>query len=94
MTSVPSNENDPLDVEEAKREVLEGVATRMAEEIESEGYGAVMTEDEATHGYYLVQWRSEPYALQEKTDEFREGELVCDATYLEIGTPQAPAVWA
>jgi hypothetical protein len=83
ITSIPSNENDPLDVEEAKKEVLEGVAARMAEQIECNNYGAVMTEDEATHGYYLVEWTSEPYALQEETDEFREGELVCDATYLD-----------
>jgi hypothetical protein len=83
VTSIPSNENDPLDVEEAKKEVLEGVATRMAEQIEWSNYGAVMTEDEATHGYYLVEWTSEPHALQEETDEFWEGELVCDATYLD-----------
>ena len=40
-----------------------------------------MTEDEATHGYYIVQWTLVPYTLQEEIDEFQEGELVCDATY-------------
>jgi hypothetical protein len=54
----PSSKTDPPDVEEAKREVLEGVAAKMVE------YGAVMTEDEATHGYHLVQWTAELYTLQ------------------------------
>jgi hypothetical protein len=54
----------------------------MAEAIESSGYGAVMTEDKAIHGYYLVQWTSMPYTLQEETDEFKVGEHICDATYL------------
>jgi hypothetical protein len=57
-------------------------AARMAESVECDRYGAVMTEDEATHGYYIVQWTFVPYMLQEATYEFQEGELVCDATYL------------
>ncbi len=61
--------------------MLEGVAARMAEAIESQGYGAVMTEDKANHGYYIVQWTLVPYMLQEEMNEFQEGELVCDATY-------------
>jgi hypothetical protein len=60
---------DPLDVEEAKREVLEGIAARMAEIIECTSYGAIMTEDEATYRYYLVQWTSKPYTLLEEMDE-------------------------
>ena len=72
---------DPDDVEEAKADVLEGVATRMAEEIEEGQYGAVITEDEDTHGYYLVAWASGAYTLQEETDEYQEGELVAEATY-------------
>ena len=57
--------DDPLNVEVAKREVLEGVAARMAEAIESQGYGAVMTEDEATHGYYIMQ-RGPRYPIRYK----------------------------
>ena len=53
----------------------------MAEEIEEGQYGAVITEDKDTHGYYLVAWVSGAYALQEETDEYQEGELVADATY-------------
>jgi hypothetical protein len=47
-------------IEEAKREVLEGIMMRMAEIIECPMYGAVMTEDKANHGYYIVQWTSMP----------------------------------
>jgi hypothetical protein len=54
----------------------------MAEEIEDGKYGAVMTQDNITHGYYLVRWASETYAAQEDTDEWASGELVCDAAYL------------
>ena len=56
--------------------------TRMAEAIEEGNVGAVMTEDENTHGYYLVRWVSEPYTSQEETDEWTIGELVCDGSYL------------
>jgi hypothetical protein len=54
----------------------------MAETIKEQNYGAVMTEDDNTNGYYLVRWASEPYASQEVTDEWAIGELVCDGTYL------------
>jgi hypothetical protein len=40
-----------------------------------------MTEDDNTHGYYLVCWVSETYAAKEDTDEWAIGELVCDGTY-------------
>ncbi len=30
--------------------------------------GAVGTTDEVTMGYYIVQWKSEPYALQADTE--------------------------
>ena len=56
----------------------------MAESVECDRYGAVMTEDKATQGYYsIVWWHSMPYTLQEELDEFQEGKLVCDATYLD-----------
>jgi hypothetical protein len=77
-----SNDVDPMDIEQSQKEVLGGIMTRMAEEIEDGKYGAVMTEDDNTHGYYLVRWASETYAAQEDTDEWASGELVCDAAYL------------
>jgi hypothetical protein len=54
--------------------------TRMAEVIEEGNFGAVMTEDVNTHGYYLVCWESATYTVQEDTDEWAIGELVCDGT--------------
>jgi hypothetical protein len=58
------------------------MTTRMAEAIFEKGFGAIMTEDEQTHGYYLIQWCGLPYTLQEDSDESQAGELVCEATYL------------
>jgi hypothetical protein len=47
------------------------------------GFGAVMTEDESTHGYYAVKWTSNPCTLQEDQDDgISAGDLVCEAKYL------------
>jgi hypothetical protein len=81
INTVPRKDADPLDIEEAQREVLGGIVTQMAEAIQEGSYGAVMTEDEDTHGYYIVRWASVPFASQEDTDEWMIGELICDATY-------------
>ena len=59
--------------------------------------GLATTEDEETSGYYLVEWKSEAYTLQEDTVltefdpplELQAGELVVDATYLNK-VPRAP----
>ena len=48
--------------------------------------------DSATTGYYLVEWTSEPYTLQEDTElteyeppiRLKAGELVVEAEYFEI----------
>jgi hypothetical protein len=69
--------------------VLESIAERYAEEIQEGNFGAFMTSDPTTDGYYLVQWSSAPYTLQSDSflDEYdpplliRQGELVCDAKY-------------
>ena len=42
----------------------EGVA-RTSEKILSTMYSTMRTDDEQTDGYYVVQWKSEPYTLQE-----------------------------
>ena len=56
----------------------------MAEAIFENGFGAIMTEDEQDHGYYLVEWCGLPYTLQEDSDEIQAGDLVCEATYLNL----------
>jgi hypothetical protein len=78
----PEKNVDVLDIEQSQKEVMVGIMTRMAEAIEEGNSGAVITEDDDTHGYYLICWTSKPYAAQEDTDDWAIGELVCDGTYL------------
>ena len=47
--------------------ILENITTIMAENIEVGSIGAFRTEDEDTDGYYMVEFTSEPYTLQEAT---------------------------
>ncbi len=54
----PKNNVDILDSEQSQKEVLGGIMTRMAEAIEEGNFGAVMMEDDNSHGYYLVHWVS------------------------------------
>jgi predicted Fe-S protein YdhL (DUF1289 family) len=76
---------------------LNGIAKEMAEGIKEGKIGAFSTEDEETNGYYLVEWKSEVYTLQEYTIltefdpplELEAGKLVVDATYLNA-VPRAP----
>ena len=68
------------------------VASVMAKGIKEGKIGAFSMEDKETSGYYLVEWRSEAYTLQEDTVltefdpplELQAGELVVDATYLKL----------
>jgi hypothetical protein len=77
VTLVPRTDCDPDDVADAQQDVLEGLTKRVGEEIIQGGYGAVLTEDEETHGYYVVTWTSDPYTSQDEN-----AELVCDAKFL------------
>jgi hypothetical protein len=55
----------------------------MAETISLGGFGAVMTEDESTNGYYVVKWTATPYTYQEDSEGIAAaGDLVCHAVYL------------
>jgi hypothetical protein len=82
---------------DAQDTILNGIAEEMAEGIEAGKIGAFSTEDEETSGYYLVEWKSEAYTLQEDkvlTEfdpplELQAGELVVNATYLNL-VPRAP----
>jgi hypothetical protein len=85
----PKSGSDPDEIEQDQTMVLESIAERYAEEIQEGNFGAFMTSDPTTDGYYLVQWSSAPYTLQSDSflDEYdpplliRQGELVCDAKY-------------
>ncbi len=48
--------------------VLNALEARMSFMMRKGQVGAVGTSDEATMGYYLVKWLSEPYTLQEDTE--------------------------
>jgi hypothetical protein len=82
---------------EAQDTILNGITEEMAEGIEEGKIGAFSTEDEETSGYYIVEWTSEAYTLQEDTAltefdpplQLQAGELVVDATYLNP-VPRAP----
>ena len=63
----------------------------VASEVAIGGYGAVATNDNNVKvGYYIVQWTSLPYPIQEDTSIttfdppllLKAGEMVCDAIYL------------
>jgi hypothetical protein len=76
-------------MEQAQTMALESIAARYAKEIQKGNFGAFMTSDSATDGYYLVQRSSAPYTLQSDSflDKYkpplllRQGELVFDAKY-------------
>ena len=62
----------------------------MSEKILTTMYGSMRTDDKSTDGYYVLQWTSEPYILQEDkemedytpTITAYTGEIVCDVVFL------------
>ena len=76
--------------DEAFKIIIRGGETRMSEKLLTTMYGNIRIDDESTDGYYVLQWTSEPYTLQE--DKEMEGfrpqitayasEIVCDAVLL------------
>ena len=69
--------------------ILHGIEARMNERILIGTFGAMRTDDEATQGYYLVKWITEPYTVQEdiimKGVEPQQtpfaGEIICDTLF-------------
>ena len=61
----------------------------MSEKILTTMYGAMKTDDESTNEYYVLQWKSEPYTLQEDKEmesyippiTAYAGEIVCDDVF-------------
>jgi hypothetical protein len=62
---VPGSENFEDDLDEAKHMVLHVMATEAAEQIKMRKISCFLTNDPDSNGYYVVEWKSEPYALQE-----------------------------
>ena len=85
---LPSRSGRPL-VSCSQRMQSIGARSSAATLIEEEKYGAFSTLDEDADGYYIVQWTSTPYTLQEDMElkeytpaiRIKAGELVCDAVY-------------
>ena len=46
--------------------VLDGISDNMAELAKTEKYGAINTTDNSNIGYYVVNFMSEAYTLQDK----------------------------
>ena len=51
----------------------------MSEKILTTMYGSMRTDDKSTDGYYVLQWTSEPYTLQE--DKEMEGYIPAITAY-------------
>ena len=84
---VCNKESDVIDEQlEMNQHVLECISTIMAEKIRINGFGALPTTDPDYNGYYIVQFQSDPYTLQENYqldsgDYIPAGELVVNAFY-------------
>ena len=72
----PSTENNVEDEERENFEALNHLATMNADSIKEGNIGAIVTDDPASAGYYLVEFTGLPY-----TDQ-RTGELLCNCNWL------------
>lgn len=85
----PTTNPTPMLEDKAKKHVLCGLTTRLAQSLQLNGVGAINVEDTAEGGFYLLTWTTEPYTLQEDVylNEYDPpmrvltGELVCEGTY-------------
>jgi hypothetical protein len=85
----PTNQSDMEEIEDTQAVALSGITAMMAEHVNIGSYGALSTEDPAANGYYVLQWTSNPYTLQDDTalteydppEMVEKGALVCEANY-------------
>jgi hypothetical protein len=81
----PVNEEEEKGARDSIRCVLNALEARMSLMIREGEAGAVGTTDEAAMGYYIVQWKSEPYALQADAEGISgivtAGAMVVDGLY-------------
>jgi hypothetical protein len=89
ITLEPTASTSREEIEETWAVALEGIATRMAEKVEVGMFGTFQTDDPDADGYYLVEWTSVPYTVQDNVElteydppiQIEKGELVCDGKY-------------
>jgi hypothetical protein len=76
---------DERGAREGNKSILNAMEVRIASMIRSGEIGAVATTDENAMGYYIVEWMSDPYSLQEDTEGMAgvmdAGTLVADAIF-------------
>ena len=65
-----------------KLEVSSGIAERTRRRVSENRYGAIMIDDNKTHGYYIVKWDRHTHELQEDTGIFQAVDVVCNYKYL------------
>ena len=79
--SIPSEAFD-----EIQQVVLDGISENMASLVQSGMYGVINTDDTTTNGFYVIQFLSEAYTLQNNTTIYGKvissGELVVRAQYI------------
>ena len=56
-----------VEVEKVYEIILHGIEARMNEWILTGTFDVMITNNEATQGYYLVEWLTEPYSVLENT---------------------------
>ena len=89
ITINKTSENNTDKNDEVFGTILRGVETRMSKKILVTIFDATRIDDESTDGYYIVQWTSESYTLQEDKEErgyiqlviVYAGEIVCDTLF-------------
>ena len=66
--------------------VIDGISENMASLVQAGMYVAINTDDTTTNGFYVIQFLSESYTLQNNTiingQVISSGELVVKAQYL------------
>jgi hypothetical protein len=85
----PTNKSDLEEIEDTQAVALSGITMMMAEQVEVGSHGAFSTDDPDANVYYIVEWTSTTYTLQEDAElkEYdppemvEKGTLVCDAKY-------------
>ena len=90
MTQTKNNNIEKDD--EVFETILRKIETRMSEKILNTMYGAIKTNEERNDGYYIIQWTSEMYTLQEDieieyykpTITTYEGEIVCNTVFINL----------
>ena len=71
-----------LERDSLNMEVLSGIAESTIRRVLENRYGEIISDKNKTHGYYIVNWDIPPHKLQEDTDIFQAGGIVCNATYI------------